>query len=41
MQDEAEKEERERAKQQESMMIFLYKNSGDFEQLKKEINSPD
>ena len=41
MKENAEKEEQKRKIQDESVMTFLYKNSGEFEELKKEINQPD
>ena len=41
MKEDAEKEEEKRKNQEESVMNFLYKNSGEFEDLKKEINQPD
>ena len=41
MKEDAEKEEQKRKQHEESVLIFLHKNSGEFEQLKKEINEPD
>ena len=41
MKEDAEKEEQKRKLHEESVMIFLDKNSGEFEQLKREINEPN
>ena len=41
MKEDAEKEEQKRRAQEESVLTFLHKNKGEFEQLKKEILEPE
>ena len=41
MKQDAEKEEQKRKAQEESVLTFLHKNKGEFEQLKKEISEPE
>ena len=41
MKEDAEKEEQKRKLYEESVLIFLDKNRGEFEQLKREINEPN
>ena len=41
MKEDAEKEEENRKNHEESILNFLYKNSGEFDELKKEILQPN